>query len=31
MTTEWIIYAVIGLAASAYGFYLVYKEKNPGK
>jgi hypothetical protein len=27
MTTAWIIYAVIGIAASAYGFYLMHKDK----
>ena len=27
MTTEWIIYTIIGVAASAYGFYLLRKEK----
>ena len=27
MTTAWIIYAVIGVAASLYGLYLVRKEK----
>jgi uncharacterized membrane protein YuzA (DUF378 family) len=27
MTTTWILYVIIGLAASAYGFYLVRKEK----
>ena len=31
MTTAWIIYAIIGLAASAYGFYLLYKEKRHNK
>ena len=29
MTTAWIIYAIIGVAASGYGFYLVYREKLP--
>jgi hypothetical protein len=29
MTTEWIIYTVIGIVASAYGFYLMYKDKRP--
>ncbi|MDR2800260.1 MAG: hypothetical protein LBB52_03225 [Desulfovibrio sp.] len=27
MTTGWIIYTIIGVAASAYGFYLLYKDK----
>jgi len=29
MTTAWVIYAVIGIAASVYGFYLVHREKRP--
>jgi hypothetical protein len=29
MTTSWILYVVIGVAASLYGFYLLYKEKRP--
>ena len=29
MTTEWILYAIIGVAASAYGFYLLYNERRP--
>ena len=29
MTTAWIIYAIIGITASAYGFYLLRKEKRP--
>ena len=27
MTTAWIIYAIIGIAASIYGLHLLRKEK----
>ena len=27
MDAAWISFAIIGFAASAYGFYLLYKEK----
>jgi hypothetical protein len=27
MSGAWIVYALIGIGASAYGFYLVYKDK----
>ena len=29
MTTAWIMYVIIGVAASIYGFYLVYRKKRP--
>jgi hypothetical protein len=29
MSTGGSIYIIIGVAASAYGFYLVYKDKGP--
>jgi hypothetical protein len=28
MTTGWILYTLIGVAVSAYGFYLLKKEKH---
>ena len=28
MTTAWVIYAIIGAAASVYGIYLVRRGKN---
>jgi hypothetical protein len=27
MTTAWIFYGIIGVAASVYGFYLIYRDK----
>jgi hypothetical protein len=31
MDTGWILYTLIGCAAAAYGFYLLYKEKRHNK